>query len=115
MVWDPRSGQLALVYAGESLGSGDSLLKTDGIDENQALWQFVVEVAFGVLRAWYDRVLLAPVELSRCFRHSDPQGRVQVKIIAQLAMRPTNTGIVVHSLVALPPNSGYKVVGRTPE
>ena len=40
---------------------------------------------------------------------------VQVKIIAQLAMRPTNTGIVVHSLVALPPNSGYKVVGRTPE
>ena len=61
MVWDPRSGQLALVYAGESLGSGDSLLKTDGIDENQALWQFVVEVAFGVLRASYDRVLLAPV------------------------------------------------------
>ena len=61
MVWDPENGQLALVFTGESFSSGGEILKTDSLDEAQALWRFVVEVAFGFLRARDNRVLLAPV------------------------------------------------------
>ena len=100
---------LALVFAGESLGSVAAILRSDGLDDAESLWQFVAEVAFELHRAWFSGgVLIAPVELSRCFLYSDPQRRVQVKIIAQIALKPTNSDPLVLSYIDQPAESGHE-------
>ena len=92
-----------------SLGCVAGLLKSDGLDDAENLWHGVTELAFELLRAYYsDRVLIGPVELDRCFLYRDPGKRCQVKIIAQLALKPTNDDALVLPYVDVPTESGHE-------